>query len=573
MSKSKIYDSLDDELIEKNDELVECVRAAIPQALSHANQGAATLLIAIGDAAFDHIDKPVGFDEAVDKCRTGPPTSDDHSFGKFEANAAVIKFKSNEIANLENGTTRPRFTQPKGGTGIEETRSLKFSDRANGERLAAIYKDDLRHHKGEWREWDLTRWRTNDKGAHLRAKTIGQDIREELHTDGVTDPEMSKYYFRAAKSAESARGIRDTLDLAHSMPAFDGDRIEWDADPWLFNVKNGTVNLKTGELHFHRRDDYITRVSPTRYDPDEKGPLWNKFLGGIFGGDDELISYVKWAVGYSITGLQTDHVFFVAHGTGANGKSTFFQVLRNVLGPDYFHTLDSEAIMLHKQAQHRSPIAQLRGKRFVLCNESMRSRRLDTTLIKQLTGGDSIRANLMRKDAEEFMPESKLWLCTNHRPTIGDQSYAMWRRIRSIPFDEIFKGKNADPAMAAKLQSEKKAIVTWIVEGAKQHFEKGEPELPEVVRAATAEYEIDEDVIADFLADICETWPHATVTVAALYRARKFYTDGRCESKKVFGQLMTAKGFQKTRLHGGVWTWIGLRLKECEGNNLQNRET
>lgn len=557
------------ELTDMEAALGEHVEAAIRQSLSHKHPVAARLLSDISECAFDFIEKPDGFDEAVHSCLDGDPEANGNSFGQLEANVAIIKHACQELGDLKSGKKRPKYTEPKGGAGIEETRSLKFSDKANSERLAAVYKDYLRHHKKEWYEWDFTRWRADEKGAQHRAKTVGRAIREELLTDGVTGADMSKHYYRAAKNADSARGIRDALILASSMPEFNGDAIEWDADPWLYNCPNGTVNLETGEVHSHRREDFILSLSPTEYDPEAKAPLWERFLDEVFDGDTELISYLQWALGYSVTGLQTDHVFFICHGSGANGKSTLFQTLNHVLGGDYIHTINSEELMVHKNPRHLAPIAQLKGKRLVVANESSERRRLNEALIKSLCGGDTIRADLKYKDPIEFEPQLKLWFLTNHRPSIQDDSYAMWRRIRLVPFTQEFKGDRADTSLGEKLKGEAAGILAWLIEGAKR-VKDGEPELPDAVKAATAEYRDEEDTLATFLSDECETGEHATVTVAALYRAYKAYMNNRCASKIAFGKRVQARGFEKDRPGGKAWLWVGICLKERYAGDLED---
>lgn len=462
---------------------------------------------------------------------------------------------------------QPEDFLPAGG--VEEVKSLRLTDKSNAFRLKAKYSKYMRHRQGRgWYVWNHKRWKPDPKGAHLLAADVGELVREEFQAREFTDSELAKWFYKWAKYSESAAGLKNCLDLAHSMPCFNGDRVQWDSDPLVLNCENRVVKLASILCEPHRPERFETRLCPTKYDREAKAPRWERFLLEVFDGDEELISYLQWALGYSITGLQTEHVFFFCHGSGANGKSTLFQALRHVLGGDYFHTLDSEAIMVHIHPRHAAPIAQLEGKRLVICNESADSRRLNEALIKSLCGGDSIRADLKNKDPIEFNPECKIWLLTNHKPSIRDDTLSMWRRILLVPFLQTFTGDRADTSLAETLAGEAQGILAWLVEGAKR-AKDGEPDLPEAVRMATSEYKAEEDTRSRFLEDQCETWEHATVTAAALYAAYKVYMNGRCESQKVFGQWIADKEFERTRLHGGVRAWKGLRLKEHDDNDLR----
>ena len=567
MSKSKTYGSLDDELIEMKDKLDEYVRVAIRQALKHGNRDAAALLLEIEDAAFEHIDKPVGFDDAVNGCRGGPPTPDDYHFGQFEANVAVIKFTCSEISDLENGKTRPKCTEPKREPGLEEIRSEKLSDKANAERLCAVHGKYLRNVHGNWFEWNFTHWRTDERGSHLRAADVGRMVREELLTGAISDPELAKHFYRWAKQSESERGIRSTLDLAHSMPAFDGDGIEWDSDPWLFNTREITINLKTGDPQCHRREDFITRVCPTRYEPDAKAPRFEHFLREIFADDEALIHYMQWAVGYSLTGLTRHHVFFVIWGDGANGKSTLIEVLKHVIGPDYFHTMTSDDLLMSNHPRHLSPIAQLEGKRFIVASETNENRRLNNSLVKQLTGSDSIRANLMHRDAKEFRPVCKLWLTTNYKPTIRDDSKAIWRRIRLIPFTQTFEGDRVDFNLADKLKAEAEGILAWAVRGA-MRVADGEPERPEAVIAAVNVYRREQDLLAQFIEENCYEGEGLKVGCTHFYHVFSSWTGGRAGTRNDVSRRMEARGIEKGKLTGGKKAWLHIDL---QSNDLHSR--
>src|SRR2546425_1193726 len=108
----------------------------------------------------------------------------------------------------------------------------------------------------------------------------------------------------------------------------------FDRDPWLLNVQTGTVDLRSGELHPHRREDLLTKLAPVVHDPVARCPRWERFLLEIMDGDETLVRYLQRVVGYTLSGDIRHHAFFLLYGTGANGKSTFLETLRALLG-DY----------------------------------------------------------------------------------------------------------------------------------------------------------------------------------------------------------------------------------------------
>jgi putative DNA primase/helicase len=445
-----------------------------------------------------------------------------------------------------------------------------LTELATARRLKEHHGQDLRHATGlGWLHWDGRRWQMSQKAAERCAHDMGRVIRAELADLGTDDPDTAKLYFRHAKAVEKASGVRATLDLGKALDGIDGDHVEWDAHPWLLNLPNGTLDLRTGQLLPHSRDHFLTKLCPTEYHPEATAPRWARFLDEIFGGDAELVEYIRWACGYALSG-RTDHdVFFVLHGGGANGKTTFVNAVMGALGPDYAQQINPEELMQQRHARHTTELAQLRGARLVCACETTQGRRLNEALIKSLTGGDRIRARLMRENSFEFTPELKLLLSTNHKPTIRDDSGGLWRRIRLIPFEATFKENQADPHLADTLRAEAPGILTWAVEGARQ-VAAGEPKLPAAVRAATDGYRQESDTLTQFLDEMCETWENATVGKRELYEAYRAWAGGRCESKTAFRERVLAHGFEEDRHgHKRARVWRGIALARNEQQNFE----
>ena len=226
---------------------------------------------------------------------------------------------------------------------------------------------------------------------------------------------------------------------------------QWDADPWLFNTPGGTVKLKTGEMHPHRREDYITKISAVT--PAGACPKFIEFLETIFARDQELIDYIQKVFGYSLTGDTREHALFFFHGTGANGKSVLVSTMAGILG-DYHKTAPIETFVATAIASHPTDLAGLRGARLVTAVETEEGRRWAESKIKSLTGGDRISARFMRQDFFKFTPEFKLIIAGNHKPGLRSVDEAIRRRFHLVPFAVTIPPEDRDIDLANKLRTE-----------------------------------------------------------------------------------------------------------------------
>jgi len=436
---------------------------------------------------------------------------------------------------------------------------LKLTELASAHRLAHRHAERLRHSSEvKWLVWDGKQWKRSEKAAQRLASEIGQVVRDEARF--IQDPQIAKYYYAHANKLESDYGIYSVLNLAKSLEPLDGDRVEWDANPYLLNTPNGTVDLLTGDLHSHRREDYLTKMCPTQFDMTAQCIRWVQFLGEIFCGDTDLIRYFNWLCWYFLTGSTQHHIFPIAYGVGSNGKTTLLRILQHVLGDDYAQQINPDILMLHRDAQHPTDLAMLCGVRLAIGAETAEGRRINESQLKMLTGGDKVRARFMRCDSFEFVPTMKLILATNWRPRIKDDSYGLWRRIRLLPFEASFPANKADTSLLETLKAEAPGILSWCLCGREYGIDR-EPEPPERVQVATTNYQHEQDTTAQFVEEMCEQWPEATVTKSDLYRAYSTWSGGRCESAKVFSQRFAARGIQEVRLHGGQRAWKGISLQ------------
>ena len=337
--------------------------------------------------------------------------------------------------------------------------------------------------------------------------------------------------------------------------------FQLDKHKMAFNVPNGTLSLKSGQLVPAKRDYFITKFSPVEFTDNADCPMWRRFLDDIFGGDRELIRYIQKAVGYSMTGDTSEQCVFFLYGTGRNGKSTFLDVLREIFG-DYVSNIQPETIMVKNSMGNgiNSDIARLKGARMVTTVEPNEGVRLNEGLIKQLTGDDAVTARKLYGNEFEFKPEFKLWMATNHKPIIRGTDDGIWRRIHMIPFTVQIPADKVDRQLKSKLEREYPAILRWAVEGCLLWQREGLKQ-PRAVLDMTREYRREMDVISGFLDDRCEVGEGFSAKSSELYAAYSAW----CESNTEFKMSNTKfsvemdKRFPKTKRQDGMY-FSGVKL-------------
>lgn len=448
---------------------------------------------------------------------------------------------------------------------------LGRTDLGNAVRLCRYFGDHIHFcpKYGGWLCWDGQRWASDETGQVMRyAKDSVVTMLNEAKA--LPDDDRRALIKWQVQSEAEAR-LRAMLSLAETEPGIPVRTSELDANPWLLNVENGTLNLELGSLGSHWQRDLITKLAPVRYLGDGATcPRWLDFLGEIFDGDTELIRFVQKAVGYSMTGSTREQCLFILYGTGANGKSTFLEVLRSMLG-DYAMQSDFGAFLLNRGNDGpRNDVARLAGARFVSAIEVEQGRRLAESLVKSLTGQDVITARFLYRESFEFRPAFKVWMAVNHKPVIRGTDNAIWRRIRTVPFTVAIPPERQDRSLVTKLRAESPGILHWALEGCAAWRAEG-LEPPEPVRAATREYRDEMDVLAGFLSDCCVLASNARASAAKLYDAYKRWCEAngeRAESQRRFGGWLVDRDFRKSRSgRNGATEYLGLAL-----NLLNNTE-
>jgi len=448
------------------------------------------------------------------------------------------------------------------------------TDSGNGERLAANYQDIIRycHHWGLWLYWAGTHWQI-DQSGHM--KRLAKETARSIYGEAAqcTDDRERKALAEWAKQSESEFRKKAMLSSAESEPGIPVTPEELDADPWLFNVQNGTLNLKTGTLQPHSPADMITQMAPVVFDPGASAPLWQIFLDKIFAGSPGLINYTQRAIGYSMSGNISERCLFFLHGTGANGKSTLIEVVRSLLGP-YGKQADFSTFEKSQNVRTRNDIACLKDARFVATVEASDGSVLDENLVKQMTGGDRVRARFLYHESFEFTPTFKAFIAANYPPKISGTDDAIWDRIRKIPFNVTIPKNEQDKQLAVKLKSELPGILNWALEGCLQ-WQKSGLGMPEEVKQATSQYRFDMDNVGQFIADCCTTNPLAKVPISELHESYEFWcneNDYEPAGIIIFGNSLANRGCTRGsgKIKGkSVRVWKGICLKTEKNSNSE----
>jgi putative DNA primase/helicase len=350
------------------------------------------------------------------------------------------------------------------------------------------------------------------------------------------------------------------IENAQSEPGIAVQPQDLDTDPWLFNVANGTLDLRTGDLRPHGQADMLTRCLPLAYDQDARCPQWIAFLEKAMQKNAELLVFLQRALGYSLTGSTQEQCFFLLHGPTKTGKSTFMHIAKAVLGP--YGTQAEMSTFLHKDRETvRNDLADLAGMRLVCAIETDEGKRLAEALIKQLTGGtDTIKARFLFEEYFEYRPQFKVFLATNHKPKVNPSDDALWERVRLVPFVVQIPKDDRDKQLETKLRAELPGILAWAVRGCLAWQKDDSLREPAAVVCATQQYREEMDDIGQFLTEVCLLGQHYYKTQAStLLKAYHQWCGQTTMTGKAFAQHLTDKGYTaKHSKTGNFWHGIGL---------------
>lgn len=437
-----------------------------------------------------------------------------------------------------------------------------YTDMGNAERFIDMWGHVLRYNtdKNKWMIWHEGHWKDSDQTA------ITPMIKRTLRGIALTDNKPEALFW--ARKSEASRGINSMLTLAKMEPGVPICENDLDRDMYYMNCANGVVDLRTGEFMKAKPEWLCYKKAGTKYNPDARCPIFQKFLTETFSDDDGVINFIQRWLGYSLTADVSAQTFAVFHGIGANGKSTLVETIQRIAG-DYVKTAPPDTFIQKLSGGIPNDIAALRGARMVLTTETEANARLAEAKVKSMTGGDRVSARYMRGEFFEFTPTWKITISTNHRPRISGGDYGIWRRVVLVPFNNVVTPEKQDPLLPNKLLSEAEGILAWCIRGAINWYSSSGGrtglQVPETVYAETQEYREDEDVIGRFIALGCmgpeevrtkvskQILRRPGSTCAEVFHSFRYWAEKEGEegysrwSQTMFGRAMRERGFMSER--------------------------
>jgi putative DNA primase/helicase len=419
--------------------------------------------------------------------------------------------------------------------GLEDRVALDFS---------ALHADRLRYVAlwNKWLEWDGARWR----------------FETTLHAF-----DLSRELCRDAQDADH-KTVAAVVALARTDRRQAATVEQWDANLWLLGTPGGTIDLRTGKLMPAQQGDYITKitsVTSAREPPAQSCQVWLEFLQLVTGGSEERQDFLQRVCGYGLTGLTIEDSLFFLWGLGANGKSVFLRTVSGVAA-DYHKTASMEMFTVTMSERHPTDLAMLRGARLVTAFETEEGKRWDESKLKALTGGDPIPARFMRQDFFEYVPQFKLLIAGNHKPSFRNVDEAIRRRVKLVPFTVTIPEAERDKNFSKKLIPEWPGILRWMIEGCLA-WQRDGLKPPADVRYATNDYLTGQDDLQRFIDDACVLGPNESDTSAHLWDGWTDWAEDHREfvgSQRRFSDRLLDKGFVNDKSgKGGTRIFKGIR--------------
>ena len=444
---------------------------------------------------------------------------------------------------------------------IEPSPSPPYSEDAIALELIDDHNFYLRY-VAAWKSWML--W---EQGVWRRERTlwIYDQIRAlcRRHAAFLIFGLTTEKRIRYARQLVSAKTVAGIAQLARTDRRISALPDQWDTDPMLLNTPSGVVDLVTGKLGISRPDDYMTKLTAVAPAATADCPLWIDFLNQVTDGDQALRKFLQRMIGYALTGKTIEHAMFFCWGTGGNGKSVFVETIAGILG---IITAPRQS----RRSRPRRPIGTrpnspaCEGRVWFHRSRPNRVAAGPKPRSKQLTGGDRIAARFMRQDFFEFVPQFKLIVAGNHKPSLRSVDEAIKRPFNLVPFTVTIPKEKRDLQLSEKLRSEWPAILRWTIDGCLEWQRIG-LEPPAAVRNATAAYLESEDAVSAWLDDCCIVDPKHSAPSAHLFASWRAWAERNGEfagSQKRLTQTLETKGFERMR-HGGVRVIAGLRLNDA----------
>lgn len=465
---------------------------------------------------------------------------------------------------------------PQSGEAKPKRSEYDLTDTGNAQRYIDTFGNDVRYNTQNkcWLVWDGKTW---VRDSRQEVKNFADRLIHIMKKEAFEEPDEKKAeaLWKNVKHLSSSSGKEAMLKEAQHIGLTPTLNSDYDNDPYLLNCENGVIDLKTGKILPHDRSRMMSKNTHVALDTEGEPENWLKALDGVFQGNKEVISFVRRAIGYTLTGSVKEQCFFQCFGNGSNGKSVFFNTIYNLLG-DYSLNAQVESVLTRGggSSGNASPdIARMNGARFVRTNEPNEGSRFNEGLIKQMTGGDVVTARYLYGEDFEFNPVMKLWIASNYKIVVRGTDKGIWRRQRLIPFEAVFEGKNDDKGLEERIRKELPKILWWAVKGCLEWQKEGLG-MPEKIKDATEEYRDEMDIVESFAKECLRKKPSAREKAGDVFAAYRAWArqsnewDGMTKSK--FGIEM-GKRFEKKNINGYVY-YMGIQLREHETSYVYMKE-
>ncbi len=463
---------------------------------------------------------------------------------------------------------------------------FSLTDLGNAERLVSNYGKGFRWDGSSrcWRAWDGRRW-VSDDGVmmHRLAAKTARKIKDEaaaISTADDTGRRMAEAVFKHAIKSESREKLAACVEVAKAIPGVSVPAGAWDSDPWILNVKNGILDLRTGELRPHNMKRLLTKLAPVDYVAGATCPRFNQFLVDATGGDRDLARYLQKMCGYLMTGDTSEEKAWLWYGGTATGKSTLLEAVRGVLG-DYARTINP--LMLCRQTGTNSgaatpELAALHGCRLAAGSELESGKQLGESFMKGLTGGEGITARHLYGAQFEFLPQFKIVLALNHCPRASSDDGAVWRRLVRVGLDRTVPPEKRDRTLKPYLRNPDGgavAVLAWMMAGCLAWQREGLDPVPESVKLSSMAYRTECDPLAAFFEDYMVFDAREWTSAASIVQAYKEHLDEtgtnpkfRLSPKRI-GETLKEKGCSTERRHAGRG-WLGVALKSASVSDVSD---
>jgi len=429
---------------------------------------------------------------------------------KSERNADELIVHS-EIGDVTLSNFRPELCVSRDDIGI----SKLFAD---------TYIKECRYVKErkKWFIYNGKTWGENDIGAMELAKEFVRALLQYAQLLPAKDQEeeaLRTAYIQYTKRLQ-LRKARETL-LKDASSVYSISMKEFDEDPYMLNCENCTLNLRTMKPHAHDPEDLLTKMAGVSYDPKATCKRWEQHMDQVTAGDTELTKFMQKSFGYSLTADTKYECFFILYGpTSRNGKGTTMETINTLLG-DYGKTAMPETLSKKAAPNGSGPsedIARLAGARLVNFSEPAGTMILSASLVKTLTGNDTIAARFLHENSFEYRPTYKIFINTNHLPRTNDLTVFLSGRVKVLPFNQRFVGKNQNQHLKEELRQPESlsGILNWCIEGLRLLDTEGFDE-PDSVKEATSDYAKASDKIGRFIEDYLEENPYGEILTDDAY--------------------------------------------------------